>query len=270
MAHSTDGRNCSKIAPSVFSTIAISVSMNNKRGRLDRFLSRTLSISRNNLRPLLAAGRVRVNGDVINDPAFQIDEFSRIVVDADTRGETVLQQNTPLYLMLNKPVGVVSATRDDVHKTVLDLIDHPRKDELHIVGRLDRNTSGLLLLTNDSRWSEKIMAPEAKVEKVYSVELENDLSDEYVSAFAKGMYFPYENITTQPAVLEITGPKSARVVLKEGKYHQIKRMFGRFRNAVVRLHREKVGELELLDQTGQYLPRSHSCLIEPDSIWHQR
>ena len=244
--------------------------MINKRGRLDRFLSRTLNISRSNLRPLLAAGRVSVNGCVVNDSAFQIDEFCNIILDAGTNSETVLQHNTPLYLMLNKPVGVVSATRDDLHKTVIDLIDHPRKYELHIVGRLDLNTSGLLLLTNDSRWSEKIMAPEAKVEKVYNVELENDLNDEYVSAFARGMYFQYENITTQPAVLEITGPKSARVVLKEGKYHQIKRMFGRFRNAVVGLHREKVGELELADNSGNYLPQGCSCLIDPDVIWNQR
>lgn len=240
--------------------------MINKRGRLDRFLSRTLNISRSNLRPLLAAGRVSVNGSVVNDSAFQIDEFCNIILDAGTNSETVLQHNTPLYLMLNKPVGVVSATRDDLHKTVIDLIDHPRKQELHIVGRLDLNTSGLLLLTNDSRWSEKIMSPEAKVEKVYRVELEKEVTAEYIEAFSQGMYFPFEDITTQPAVLEITGPKSARVVLKEGKYHQIKRMFGRFRNAVIRLHREKVGEFELFDQSGDSLKEGQWCEVDPGNI----
>ena len=241
--------------------------MRNKRGRLDRFLSQTLTISRNNLRPLLAASRVYVDGEKVTDCAFQVDEFSHIVLDAETSQAQVLQHNTPVYLMLHKPVGVVSATRDDKHKTVIDLIDHPRKQELHIVGRLDLNTSGLLLLTNDSRWSEKIMAPEAKVEKVYLVELEKEVTAEYIEAFAKGMYFPFENITTQPAVLEITGAKSARVILKEGKYHQIKRMFGRFRNAVVSLHRERVGELELLNENGEALEEGQWCEINSDNVW---
>ncbi|NRA24517.1 MAG: pseudouridine synthase, partial [Oleispira sp.] len=117
----------------------------------------------------------------------------------------------------------------------------------HIVGRLDLNSSGLLLLTNDSRWSRKLMAPEEKVRKVYRVTLENDLSEDYISAFSEGMYFSFENITTQPAQLTIVSNKIAEVVLMEGKYHQIKRMFGRFRNPVLALHRQSVGNL-ILDQ----------------------
>ena len=160
--------------------------MKSKRGRLDRFISQQTQISRNKLRTVFAAGKVSVDGRIETDPGYQIDEFSRIVLNPGTEQEQVLQDNSPLYLMLHKPRGVVSATKDDQHKTVLDLIDHPRKDELFIVGRLDLNSTGLLLLTNDSRWSQRIMAPEAKVAKVYQVELEKDVTPDYIEAFAEG------------------------------------------------------------------------------------
>ena len=153
--------------------------------------------------------------------------------------------------MLNKPVGVVSATKDKQHKTVIDLLNLiklPDKNELHIVGRLDLNTSGLVLLTNDSRWSERLTQPTSKVEKVYQVTLKNPLTNDYISAFKEGMYFDYEDITTQPAQLTIVSDYVAQVILTEGRYHQIKRMFGRFRNPVVKLHRSAIGGL-CLDET---------------------
>ena len=240
--------------------------MKSKRGRLDRFISQHTQISRNKLRTVFAAGKVSVDGQIETDPSYQIDEFSRIVLNSDTEQEQVLQDNSPLYLMLHKPRGVVSATKDDQHKTVLDLIDHPRKDELFIVGRLDLNSTGLLLLTNDSRWSQRIMAPEAKVEKVYQVELEKDITPDYIEAFAEGMYFPFEDITTLPAKLEILGPRLAQVTLQEGRYHQIKRMFGRFRNAVVSLHRESIGELGLVKSDGRTLELGEWVEIDSRSI----
>ena len=240
-----------------------------KRGRADRLISKTTGISRNNLRAVFAAGRVQINGNTETDPGFQVDEFSEILLDPGTAQQQILQNNKPVYLMLHKPGGVISATRDEQHQTALDLIDHPQKNELHIAGRLDLNSTGLLLLTNDSRWSESIMSPDEKVSKVYRVELENDVSQEYIPAFAEGMYFPFENITTRPAVLEILSPKLARVTLQEGRYHQIKRMFGRFRNAVINLHRERIGALELRDLNGQPLPVGHWREIRPDELMNQ-
>jgi 16S rRNA pseudouridine516 synthase len=155
------------------------------------------------------------------------------------------------HIMLHKPVGVVCATKDVQHQTVIDLLGEQwgaaEKSALHIVGRLDLNTSGLVLLTNDSRWSEKLTLPESKVEKYYRVTLANPLSVEYVSAFAQGMYFAFENITTQPAKLSIISTYVAEVILTEGRYHQIKRMFGRFRNPVLALNRYAIGSLVLDD-----------------------
>lgn len=211
-----------------------------QKSRLDKFLINHLSVSKRDVRLILAQKKVVVDGIVELNMDKQINKFSVIEVEGKT-----LQANKSLYIMLNKPIGVVSATKDKQHKTVIDLLTHPEKGSLHIVGRLDLNTSGLVLLTNDSEWSERLTQPESKVPKIYEVTLQNKLTPEYIQAFEQGMYFGFENITTKPAQLEIMSNNTALVTLVEGKYHQIKRMFGRFQNPVVRLHRSKVGNLEL-------------------------
>ncbi len=214
--------------------------MESKRARLDRFISQHLQVNRKNVRLMLAKGQVKVDGELARDIDLIVDEFSHICVD-----DKVIQANQACYLMLHKPVGVVSATVDDKHKTVIDLLEWDNKESLHIVGRLDLNTSGLVLLTNDGRWSKRLMDPEHKVGKLYRVHLENPLTSEYISAFEQGMYFEFEDITTLPAELEIIGSHTALVTLYEGRYHQIKRMFGRFRNPVIGLHRISVGNIML-------------------------
>lgn len=216
--------------------------MQSKRGRLDRFLGAKLQIPRKLVRDVLLAGRVRVDGQIMKEMDRQVDEFSHIQLDGQ-----ILQANSPIYIMLHKPIGVVSATKDDQHKTVIELLNCEQREELHIAGRLDLNSSGLLLLTNDSRWSEALMSPTQKVEKVYRVTLANPLTEDYIAAFAEGMYFGFEDIMTQAAKLAILDDYVAEVTLKEGKYHQIKRMFGRFRNPVVGLHRVSIGDI-VLDQ----------------------
>jgi 16S rRNA pseudouridine516 synthase len=217
--------------------------MQTKSFRIDRFISKQLNINRRDIKLMLAQGRIIINGEIIREVNTIVEEFDHVLCDSE-----ILQAKQPLYIMLNKPLGVVSATKDELHKTVIDLLEGysiAELSSLHIVGRLDLNTSGLLLLTNNSYWSRKLMAPEEKVNKVYQVTLENDLNDDYISAFADGMYFSFENITTQPAQLSIMSDKVAEVVLMEGKYHQIKRMFGRFRNPVLALHRSSIGNLQL-------------------------
>ncbi len=212
--------------------------------RLDRFIAEYCKVSRRDVRLMLAQKRIMIDGIAVNEIGLIINKFSHVQLDGKT-----LQNNKAYYIMLYKPVGVVSATTDQQHKTVIDLIDLPEKNELHIVGRLDLNTSGLVLLTNDSRWSERLMSPEHKVAKKYRVELEHPitqkLSKNYIDSFLKGMYFEFEDITTLPAHLKIISEYKAEVTLFEGKYHQIKRMFGRFQNPVIGLHRFAVGKLSL-------------------------
>jgi len=190
--------------------------------------------------PLLAQRRVSVDGQVVTDRALLVDSFNVVAVD-----DRVLQGRAPVYVMLHKPTGVLSATSDPRHPLATDLITHPAASELHIAGRLDLHASGLLLLTNDGRWSRCLSDPAAGVCKQYEVRLRDAPSADYVAAFAAGMYFAFEDLTTRPALLELTGSHTALVTLQEGRYHQLKRMFGRFRNPVLAIHRIRIGRLVL-------------------------
>lgn len=209
--------------------------------KLDRFLAKQSAMGRTAAHRLIAARRVQVDGIICTNHQEEVSRFSCIVLN-----ETLLQQGErALYLMLHKPVGILSATTDPVHPTVIDLIDDPDKHTLHIAGRLDRNTSGLVLLTNDGRWSKRLTEPMQRVPKVYLVETAEDIAPEAVAAFAAGFYFHTEDLTTLPAALEILAPRQARLTLYEGRYHQVKRMFHRVNNRVTALHRESIGAIRL-------------------------
>jgi len=231
--------------------------MTSKYARLDRFLSQRLGHSRREVQRLLASGRVLVDHTVARDGQLRVGPFSRVQFD-----EQLLQANQARYLMLNKPAGVVSATRDSRHRTAIDLLEEEASDDLHIAGRLDFHSTGLLLLTNDGDWSRQLSAPQSRVSKRYRVTLEKPLSEDYVRAFADGMWFEYEGITTRPAQLVIVSDHVADVWLVEGRYHQIKRMFGRFHNRVVTLHRSAIGGLQL----DPSLPSGKARRLNPDEV----
>ncbi|MFT6287439.1 MAG: 16S rRNA pseudouridine516 synthase [Halieaceae bacterium] len=232
--------------------------MQSTRTRLDRFISVHTGIFRKDVRAVLAQGRVTVNGKLATGISQVIDQFAHVLLD-----DQVLQARTPLYIMLNKPAGVVSATTDAQHKTVVDLLDHADRNGLHIAGRLDFNSTGLVLLTNDGRWSRRLSAPENHIGKRYRVTLEHPIGSDYAHAFLRGMYFAYEGITTRPAKLRVIDAHTAEVRLVEGRYHQIKRMFGHFDNRVLQLHRVAIGDLEL---DSQLLPGQSRDLSETEVL----
>ncbi|MBE7497951.1 MAG: pseudouridine synthase [Verrucomicrobiaceae bacterium] len=209
--------------------------------KLDRLIARHRFMGRNAALRAIGAGRVRVEGGVITDGHTEVSRFCTVLLD----GEAVQAAERAMYLVMHKPAGWLSATKDPLQPTVLDLIDDPDKETLHIAGRLDKNTSGLLLLTNDGRWSNQLMSAESKVPKVYRVETHEVIPPEAVEAFEHGFYFHTEDITTLPAHLVILGSRLARVTLHEGRYHQVKRMFHRVGCRVAALHRESVGGLSL-------------------------
>ncbi|BCE02977.1 16S rRNA pseudouridine(516) synthase [Marinicellulosiphila megalodicopiae] len=192
------------------------------------------------LRQLLASGKVSVNHAVEIDGQIPVTPFDLIQCESN-----ILQNKHAYYIMLNKPIGVVSATTDEQHKTVIDCINEPFADQLHIAGRLDLNTSGLVILTNDGQFSRKITQPEEKIGKKYEVGTENTITDEYIKYFAKGMFFDYEQVQIQPAILKIRNNHNAQLTIFEGRYHQVKRMFARFQNKVISLHRTSMGAIEL-------------------------
>ena len=218
--------------------------------RVDRFLSNLPQFNRKQVRLLLVERRVTVEGVAVSDPHHDVREFSQVCVDGE-----ILQAGKPArYFMLHKPRGCVSATLDPEHPTVLDWLDEPDKGELHIAGRLDFNTTGLLVITNDGQWSRRLTQPQTKLPKVYRVETQQDIGPEYAPTVAAGLYFAFEDLTTQPAELTLLGPRTARLSIVEGRYHQVKRMFGHFDNKVIDLHRERMGPL-VLDATlapGEY------------------
>ncbi|WP_330209519.1 pseudouridine synthase [Pseudomonas sp. AM4(2022)] len=220
--------------------------------RVDRFLSNLPQFNRKQVRLLLVERRVTVEGVAVSDPHHDVREFSQVCVDGE-----ILQAGKPArYFMLHKPRGCVSATSDPQHSTVLDLLHEPDKADLHIAGRLDFNTTGLMLITNDGQWSRRLTQPQTKLPKVYHVQTEQDIGPQYAMTFAAGVYFAFEDLTTQPAELERLGPRTARLSIVEGRYHQVKRMFGHFDNKVIGLHRERMGPL-VLDASlapGQYRP----------------
>ncbi len=225
--------------------------------RLDRFLSNLPRFNRQDARQLISQGRIRLDGLECRDAQAEVREFSRVQLD----DELLQAGKAARYFMLHKPVGVVSATCHPEHRTVLDLLDEPDKDDLHLAGRLDLNTSGLLLISNDGLWTRRLTLPCSKQPKVYRVLTEQPITDEYIEVFARGLYFAYEDLTTLPAELEILDSHSARLTLHEGRYHQVKRMFGHFQNKVIGLHRERIGPLELGD-----LPPGHYRALSAEEV----
>jgi len=194
---------------------------------------------------MLAAGRVRVDGAVEKNTQREIGEFTQVALD-----EQFLQNTQAIYLMLHKPAGYLSATTDPNHPTVMELINTEDSPEtLHIAGRLDRATTGLLLLTNDGQWSRQLTDPAKEGEpgtpKIYQVETSEPISESTHDLFSQGIYFAYEDLTTQPAELEILGTHLCRLTIYEGRYHQVKRMFHAAGNNVRSLHRISVGNITL-------------------------
>lgn len=225
--------------------------------RLDRFLIRRGTHSCREVAGLLADGMVRVDGQIETSGKRDVSRFSNI----ELRGN-ILQAGQAIYLMLHKPAGYLSATSDPQHPTVMELIDHPLRDDLHLAGRLDRASTGLLLLTNDGRWSKAITGPEKDVPKVYRVTTRDVIAPETVAHFENGIYFAWEDLTTQPAQLEILSDREALLTLHEGRYHQVKRMFHAVGNRVLSLHRERIGPL-LLDEE---LPQGKFRELTPDEV----
>ena len=208
--------------------------------RLDQFVSQATGMSRTDAQKRVRWGRVRVNGKGIIKPQTHIDPYANILLDHEPITLPGL-----IYLMLHKPAGVVSATEDQAHRTVLDLVEHPHRHSLHVVGRLDKDTTGLLLITNDGDWSHRLMSPKKHVPKTYVATLAEPLSEAAAEQLRHGIQLYGEKHPTQPAEIEILPNQQARITLREGKYHQIKRMLIAVGNRVESLHRESIGGLPL-------------------------
>jgi 16S rRNA pseudouridine516 synthase len=217
--------------------------------RLDKFLSNNTAYSRAQVHRFIRSGDVSVNGE----SKVKADQKILDTDDIYLHQELITSQ-PPRYLMLNKPAGYVCANHDSENPIVIDLLDEVRKEDLQIVGRLDKDTTGLVLITDDGQWNHQITAPVSHCQKAYLVTLADPISSETTQLFKQGVLLDGEKKLTAPAELELLGSHQAKLIISEGKYHQVKRMFAAAGNKVVTLHREKIGNL-LLDpalKPGQY------------------
>ena len=214
--------------------------------RLDRLLSELGAASRSELRQIIRRGRVSVDGVVVTEPERRVDpEGSEIRLDGE-----LLTYRRFRYFMMDKPAGVLSVTEDRKQKTVLDLLPPELKRlDLFPVGRLDKDTSGLLILTNDGDFAHRVISPKSGVEKRYRAEVEGVPDEADVKAFAEGLTLG-DGTKCLPARLEITGANICYVTVMEGKYHQVKRMLASRGKPVVSLRRLSVGALELDEALG--------------------
>ncbi len=208
--------------------------------RLDRFISNYTEYSRRDVKARILQARVKVDGRTIKSCKHAVDDSMCVQLD-----DEVIKARYTRYFMLNKPTGYLSVTADPDHKIALDLINEEYKENLHIAGRLDMDTTGLLLITEDGDWSHRITAPKNRKPKVYRVGTAEAIPEAAIKTFADGLLLKSDDKITLPAQLEILSPKEARLTIYEGRYHQVKRMFGAIGNRVTALHREKVGEIVL-------------------------
>jgi 16S rRNA pseudouridine516 synthase len=208
--------------------------------RLDKFLHDSAGLSRKLAKKAVRDGRVRVGAREASDPAHHVAPSNIITLDG-----AVLPWPSARYLMLHKPPDCICATRDPHQRTVIDLLPPDVGEHLLIAGRLDIDATGLLLLSDDGQWIHRVTSPRHAHEKVYLATLAEPLIDAAERRFARGILLEGENARTLPALLERLSDKRVRVTLTEGRYHQVKRMFGALGNRVTALHREKIGGIRL-------------------------
>ena len=209
--------------------------------RVDKYLADLGVASRKELRELIRSGRVSVDGAVCRMPEQKIDPDTQAV---SLDGEP-LRYRSFRYFMMDKPAGVVTATEDRSQRTVLDLLPEDlRRLDLFPVGRLDKDTSGLLLLTNDGDFAHRVISPKSCVEKRYYASIDGEVKDTDIAAFAEGLTLR-DGTRCLPAGLQDLGPGRCLVTVTEGKYHQVKRMLAARGKPVTSLRRLAIGALEL-------------------------
>ncbi len=213
--------------------------------RLDKIISNQFNISRKDARTAIKGGRVTVNKTIVKAPSEPTDTSAEITLDGQA-----MDYKKYIYILMNKPKGVLSASNDKNRETVVDLVPEIwRRNGLFPVGRLDKDTTGLLIITDDGDFAHRAISPNKNVFKAYEVTLDGDVTEEMAAAFARGIVLA-DGTACKKAELEIVSNNVAIVRISEGKYHQIKRMFGTVGLGVNELKRISIGKLNLPSELG--------------------
>lgn len=211
--------------------------------RLDYYLAHAANLSRKEAKIAIARGRVLVNGESKLKANTGVTESCRVLLD-----KVPLSFSQNRYYMMHKPADVVCALKDDEHGVVIDLLPHEIQKDLKIVGRLDKDTTGLLLLTTDGQWLHKITSPKHDCPKTYLVGLAQAITDNAVTELEQGVLLNGESELTKPAKVVVHSPMQISLTISEGKYHQVKRMLAAVGNRVETLHRSQIGGVTLTDE----------------------
>lgn len=208
--------------------------------RLDKFICKSTDLSRDEATAKIIEGAVVVNGEVVVDPRSQVHEDNNITLDGQC-----LKARPFRYLLIHKPADTVCSNVDEAYPSIFNRLSSEidRVSELHVAGRLDTDTTGLVLATDDGRWSFNIIRPDQYCEKTYRVGLSQPLGSEVASLFLRGIQLQGESKITLPAQLQVISEREVLLTIVEGRYHQVKRMFAAVGNRVVSLHRERVGNI---------------------------
>ena len=224
--------------------------------RLDYLIANATALSRRDAKRAIGQGRVQVDGAECRQASIKLSEQSTVTLDGQP---VVLADDT--YLMLHKPAGVVSATIDSHHTTALDLLPGELRAGVHIVGRLDQDTTGLLLLTTDGQWSHRITSPRSACDKTYRVTLAESITAEAIEQLKTGVMLKDDPEPTRPAQVQPLSDTMIELTIQEGRYHQVKRMLAAVGNRVVALHRQRIGAIELDAALG---PGEYRALTEDE------
>ncbi|QIM66909.1 16S rRNA pseudouridine(516) synthase [Mannheimia granulomatis] len=209
--------------------------------RLDKFIAENTGLTRSQAAKVLKSGEVTVNGNIEKSGAVKISQEDEICY----QGEHLNWMEEGQYFMLYKPQGYICSHDDGEYPTVFHFFDYPLMSKLHTAGRLDVDTTGLVLLTDDGKWSHRVTSPKYHCEKTYLVTLADPVEDFYAEKLAEGILLRGEKEPTLPAQLEILDDYNVNLTISEGRYHQVKRMFAALGNKVEALHRWRIGDVVL-------------------------
>lgn len=220
--------------------------------RLDKFIAENTGLTRSQATRVIRQGAVKINDKIVKSGSMQVFQEDEIYFE----DELLPWVEAGQYFMLNKPQNCVCTHDDGDYPTIYQFFDYPLAGKLHSAGRLDADTTGLVLLTDDGQWSHRITSPKHHCEKTYLVTLADPVEDHYIAACAEGILLRGEKEPTKPAKLEILDDYNVNLTISEGRYHQVKRMFAALGNKVVGLHRWKIGEVELDEslEEGEFRP----------------
>lgn len=231
--------------------------------RLDKFICHHTGISRADAKRVLKQEMVTVDEAIIKDPGFKVTDDMDVELEGRPLGAV-----KPRYFMLNKMANTLCSTIDEEYPSVLSYMDLPNTKGLHIAGRLDVDTTGLVLITDDGQWSHQITSPKKARMKRYRAWLAEPLVANAEKQFAEGVQLHNELELTKPAILERISDTEVLLSISEGKYHQVKRMFAAVDNKVMQLHREQIGDIELDSdlEEGEWRELTDA---EIDSVWQK-